>query len=356
MSNKAFIFKLALFVTPFVASAGLFQLKYESDGIPGGASANQPFLDALADEVNKKLPAADTKDKYLKGMSNANSMAAAGVTTSYGTVFKKMIVGVTASGGVDLGSKSLSDFGDLTKNPEQFAGFGAQAALVAGINVGNLFGFESSLLDLDRLNVYLSGFAMNRKFDAVTAKYFGVGLGAQYRLIDSQSWVGKSVTWTGVDVSTGILFSKLDVDAEVSLKKQFTTTYNGQAAVVNLNTSALIDAKVSTISIPLEASTGLRLFYFFKLIAGLGMDINMGSTEGNGSLSATGNASGTINGTNVVAKPIFDIDGSKGPDIANLRVFAGPHIEFGVGSVFANVHKSLTNKTVAVNGGVNFFW
>ncbi len=348
--------KLAFLVifTPFVASAGLFRIpNLTFNGNPA------PEIQAAVEaEVNEKLPSADTQEEYFSGMSDANAMSAAGVTTSYGTVFKSFLVGMTASGGAHLGSKSASDFKDLTKNPEQFRGFGAQASLIAGLNVGNVFGFDNSLFDPKKLKAYLSGFALDKKFGDVSAKYFGLGLGLQYRLFDETNWLGRSVKWTGVDIGTGLLYSSLDIDARINLNKTYNTSVNGQPVAATLtNSTALLNAEVSTISIPVEISTGLRIAYFLKFIAGLGVDFNFGETKGSGSMSSSSLVTGTVSGGGTIAgNPEFNVGGSEGPDFLNARLFVGPHIEFGVGSVFVNVHKSLFANSVAANAGVNFFW
>lgn len=350
--------KLAILiaVTPLFASAGLF--RFSSFDVTGFNAQQDAEIQLLVEnEVNKNLPSADTQDEYFSGMSDANAMSAAGVTTSYGTVFNKFLVGVTASGGAHLGSKSFTDFGDLGKNPEQFRGFGAQAAVIAGINVGNVIGFDNDLFDTKKLKFYLSGFALDKKFGDVNAKYFGLGVNAQYRFFDEIEWIYRTIKWTGLDISTGILYSKLDVDASVNLNKTYTGTYQGQPVSATLtNSRALINANVSTISIPIEASTGIRFFYFLKLIGGLGVDLNFGKTSGTGSLSSGSTVTGDVGGNNIAGTPEFNLNGSAGPDILNARVFAGPHFEFGVGSIFANIHKSLFKNAVAANAGVNFFW
>lgn len=345
-------------ITPLFASAGLFRLT--SFNITGGPLDGQEVAvqEIIETEVNKNLPSADTEKEYFSGMSTANAMAAAGVTTSYGTVFNKFLVGATASGGAHLGSKSASDFGDLGDNPEQMRGFGVQAAIIAGINVGGIFGFEKGFIDPSKLRLYLSGFALDKKFGDVNAKYFGMGLAGQYRLIDEKSLGANSVKWTGVDVGAGLLYSTLDVDASINLDKTYSTTVSGQTVDATLtNTRAILQADVSTVSIPLEVSTGIRLLYFFKLIAGAGLDLNFGKTKGTGSLSSGSSFTGTTGGGGTMSgTPNFTLNGSDGPDFANIRLFAGPHIEFGIGSIFVNVHKSLLQNAIAVNSGVNFFW
>jgi hypothetical protein len=352
--------KLALLLAslPFFASAGLFKLTYTG----GNLTANQarPILDQMEEEVNKNLPSADSKDEYFKGMTTASEMAAAGVTSSYGTVFKRFLVGVSASGGAHLGSKSWSDFSDLGKNPEQFRGFGVQAALIAGANVGRLLGSQpGGRIDLNRLKVYLSGFALNKKIGDVTADYFGLGLASQYRVFEETNWLGRSLKWTGLDIGFGILYSRLDMDATVNLNKAYSVQNGGNTYTGTFAGSALFNAKVSTLVMPIEVSTGLRIAYFLKLIAGLGVDVNLGKTTGYGTLSSNSldvEQTGGGGGPEITSTAAMDVNGSSAGDILNVRIFAGPHIEFGIGSIFVNVNKSLLENAISANTGVNFFW
>lgn len=352
--------KLAYLIAlmPFFASAGLFSLTCVN-----GTNAlqcdqqGQNVLNLIADEVNKNLPSASSQSEYFKGMSTANSMSAAGVTTSYATTFDKFLVGLTASGGVHLGSKSMSDIGDFGDNPEQFRGFGMQAAIVLGFNLGNVFGMESGgIIDPTKLNLYASGFAINKKFGDVNTEYMGFGVGGQYRLMDEVSWAGNSVKWTGLEVGAGILYSKLDVDGVVSLNKTYTSSVAGTTYTGTINSNALLNAKVSTLIMPIEVSSGIRLLYFLKLVGGMGVDVNLGKTEGTGRLSNNGPVTVSGGGETVSGTPDLALNGNEAGDILNLRVFAGPHIEFGVGSIFVTAHRSLLENAVAVNTGVNFFW
>jgi hypothetical protein len=343
-----------LAMLPFFASAGLFTITCNEPCPLGG----QEVFNLIADEVNKNLPSASSRQEYLDGMSTANAMSAAGVATSYGTVFNRFLIGVTASGGAHLGTKSWSDFNGLTKNPEQFRGFGLQAAVVLGANFGRLIGSEGGgAFDPTKLNIYLTGFKVDKKFGDINAAYTGFGAGAQYRLIDPKSWT-RLVKWTGLDVGAGLLYSKLKVDALINLDKTYSTTYQGNPATAAYTGNALLNADVSTMAIPLELSSGIRFLGFLKFIGGLGVDLNLGNTEAksslnNSSISANYDAGGpqTANGT-----AEFDVNGDSAPKFANLRVFAGPHIEFGVGSIFMNLHKSLLENAIAVNAGLNFFW
>jgi len=352
--------KLAYLValTPFFASAGLFTLTCDNGtGILACNNQGQNVLNAIAEEVNKNLPSAGSQSEYFKGMSTANSMSAAGVTTSYATSFDKFLVGLTASGGVHLGSKSMSDISDFSDNPEQFRGFGMQAAVIFGFNLGNVFKMDKEgWIDPTKLNLYASGFALNKKFGDVDTDYMGFGVGGQYQLMDEVSWAGKSVKWTGVEVGAGILYSKLDVDGVVSLNRTYSTTAAGTTYTGTMTSNALLNAKVSTLTMPLEISTGMRFLYFLKLVGGMGVDINLGKSEGSGRLSD--NSTVTVNGggESVDGDPNLSLNGSEAGDLLNLRVFAGPHIEFGVGSIFVTVHRSLLENALAVNSGVNFFW
>ena len=350
---KKFIFSLIF--TTSLAQAGLFKLiNVTGQGVVDDTQA-QAIATLVSEQVNKNLPSADTQTDFFKGMSNANTISAAGTTTSYAPVYKNFLLGLTVSAGADLGAKKFTDFKNITQNPEQFKGFGFQAAIILGLNANNFF--KASWLEAHPLNFYLAGFGLNRSFKEVNAKYFGAGIGLQYKIFNEKNWGSKSFKWTGLDLSTGFMYSKLDVGATIPLDDSFTVESNGTPFDVTVsNASALLNANVKTLSVPLEVSSGVRILYTLKLIAGIGADISLGSTSGNGSLSP-GNTISAVNGAdgmNAVGE--LALDGSKGPDFINPRFFLGPQIEFGVGSVFATLHKSLNKNAIAVNSGVNLFW
>ena len=350
--------KLALVIAsiPFFASAGLFQITCTNGtGLGVCAVEGQNIMNQIADEVNKKLPSADTKDQYLQGMSTAAAMSAAGVTTSYGTVFNHFLIGLTASGAADLGNRNFTDFSGLTKNPEQFRGFGLQAAIVAGVNLGNLIGSEGGVFDLSRLDLYASGFALNHKFGKVNADYLGFGFGGQYKLLRGTKWT-PLIRWTGLDVGANILYSKLKIDADVPLDNTYTTTNTGVTYTTNYSGSANFKADIGTIALPIDVSTGIRFFYFLKVVGGVGLDFNLGNLKASGDISNT-TVSASDGGANTVnGDATFDINGTSIPKLVNARVFLGPNFEFGIGSFFVTLQKSLLENAIAVNSGLNFFW
>lgn len=339
----------------FPAQSGLFKINVlAQNGITAGEA--QTVANLIAAEVNKKLPSAETQDDYFQGMSNANTISAAGMTTSYASVYKKFLLGLSVSAGADLGSKNFTDFKNIGKNPEQFKGFGAQAAVTLGLSASNFS--QATWLESHPLNIYLSGFSAKRSFDKVDAHYLGAALGLQYKIINDKSWGSKSLKWTGLELGSGLIYSKLDIQANIPLNDTFSVDNSGTSLDVSItDASALLNANVKTLSVPIELSTGFRVLYLLKLVGGIGADINFGKTIGTGSLSS-GNKITALNGVNGItdATGELNLDGGKNADIVNPRFFLGPQIEFGVGSVFATLHKSLSKNAIAVNSGVNFFW
>jgi len=135
------------------------------------------------------------------------------------------LVGLTANGAVDLGNRSVADIG--SNNAEQYRGFGFQAAVVVGTNLGNLLNMDGGIINLRKLNVYLSGFGINKSFAHIDAKYFGVGAGAQYQIMRGANLAGKGVKWTGIEVGSGLLYTRLYVHGNIPLNKTYTATVGG---------------------------------------------------------------------------------------------------------------------------------
>jgi len=324
------------------AEAGVFKI---TPGTAAGAFAGQQglfeaFLERLENEVNAELPSVETGE-YTKGMANATAMAMTGSATAYGPVFSLGLIGVNAGVGVDLGKgNSISDF-----DAKKAAGFGTQVAVTAGLNPSALYATPFT----ERLQLFLGFMAASRKVDDVEADFTSIGATAKYKLYAPKNLASSLVKWQGLDVSAGIRYAKLKGTFTQILNEQFTDSVSGQTATVT--GPATIGGDVKVFSIPIEASSTLRLAYFLNLIGGAAVDFNFGSS------TAIANYVSDIDlGGNGTATGELDLGGKTSPTMLNARAFLGTGVEFAVGSLNLIVGKSLNARAWSVNTMLNFFW
>ena len=362
MNKFLSIVTLSLLFSHFSFS-GIFKLvNRDYTGITGiSAAIMDDALDALEDEVNKELPGAENQAAYFEGMSNAAAYSSQGTGSAYGAVFDRFLVGATVGIGADLGERSLGDFISGDAKAQELAGVSIQGVLTVGANMGQFFSSsDDDWFQWDRLSLYLSFMTYSQTFSELDLSYTSFGLTGNYRLIEDQSIGAGTMKWTGIDIATGLRYSSLEADAEIRVNDTFDTDISGssQVATTTYNGLAKINADVGVVSMPIEASTGIRFFHFLKFIGGLGVDLNFGSTSGKGNIDNTSTVNINVSGGggSASARPEFELSGEEGPAFASLRAFTGVHLEFGVGSVFANVHKSVFDSSIAANAGLNFFW
>jgi hypothetical protein len=333
------------------ARASIVELTCTDKGIFPTLEVCQTAYNSLATNINnslKDLPDGLQDGTYAGGVANSNAMASAGTGVVYGASYSYGLVGAGLGLGVDLGqgnslSKVISGDFDIYK----FAGFGAQGSAFVGVNPGAFasgtwFGF----IEPSRLRVYLSYLSMNRKIRGVGFEFSNYGLVGQYRIMQEKSWGLNVLKWGGVDLSSGFKYSKMKVDYSQNVNQ----SANSGGQTISFNGPISIFADSSNFSIPIEASTSLRMLYVLNFIGGLGADINLGQTD----LGAKFGAEVQGAGSSGTAKA--KIGSAKKPTAVNLRGFAGTAFEFAVGSLYANVQKSLTAGVWGVNLGVNLFW
>jgi len=356
--------RFSFFTTKFLTIAGvsilsagaqaadLVQLTCTNKGSFASLSQCQDSFDTLAANINTNLsdlPPGFDDGTYAGGVANSNAMASAGTGVVYGSSFKYGLIGGGFGLGVDLGAgNSLSDIISGNIDTDALAGFAAQGSAILGFNPGAVtkatwFG----LIDPTRLRLYLSFMSMDRSFDTASVSFSNFGIVGQYRLIPEKSLGLNVVKWGGVDVTSGLKYSKM----KIGFSQDVNQTTGAGATQVTLDAPLTFYADSSNFSIPIEASTSVRLLYVLNFVGGLGADINFGSTglgvNLDGDISGGSGAEGTVVG---------NIGADASPKIMNLRGFVGAQFEFAIGSIYANIQKSLTAGVWGANLGVNFFY
>jgi hypothetical protein len=350
MKLKTFITQTLGFVF-FVTAVGsahaqVFKITPGSQGTFPTAQAYNDFLNALETEVNSNLPSVET-GQYTKGIANATAMASTGTSAVYGSSFSYGLFGINGGIGLDLGEgNSLSDF-----DTKKVAGFGAQAAVVLGFNPGAVTTANWWVVDPARLRLYLSFLKMDRTFDGAEVSFSSLGFVGQYRLIPEKSLGLNTVKWNGVDISTGFRMAKMKLEFTQNLEVVFEQDVGGTPETATVNGPITIGGDVNVFSIPVEASTSVRLLYFLNLIGGLGADINLGSSKSiaaynaNIALPQSATATGDL-----------DLGGNAKPSPVNMRAFAGVGFEFAIGTLNLIASKSLNTGTWGLGAGLNFFF
>ena len=331
------------------------QLDLIQDAIEGAVTTDLvPKVEQL---VRDKLGRYDFKP-FLEGMGNANATALQGLRVDYASDPKVFVLGGGAGVGLNLGDFSPREvldgaFFDIEESQRiPGVGVGLAGNIMLGLNLGI---FSPDSLDfMNDIDIYFNIFYLPLEISAFEVNVFNIGLNAQYSLLESKSLLHGLFGWTGIRIGSGLnyyssslLVNKVKVGStsanasvnvpEVGEDLQLRTTWDANIS---------FGAKVRTFVIPTDISTGIRLFYFLSLYAGLGADLIFGSSRlevGNDASVAT-TAPDLNNQLIHTASTDLTIEESNSPELFNLRTFAGLQIDiFAFKLFFQGTYETITN-------------
>ncbi len=248
---------------------------------PGADFAAQLGIDLteletrLRDELEGIFQVVQPKN-YLRALADATAFSGKGLGVDYASNPQVLSVGAGVNISVGFGDKGF----DEPRSDQPVLGLAANFSIMAG---GNLEAM--GIKGMDKLNVYANYFTRTGSIDQLTATLTNMGVHAQYKLIapkKRKARKGLLVEWGGLDLITGFQYSHIglrleepDLDSDVILQDRGGSGDED----VRFTASGKFDLSMTTYSIPLEAATNLRVFYFVSLFGGVGVDIQVGKSE-----------------------------------------------------------------------------
>jgi hypothetical protein len=350
-------FFAALALIPTVCHAGFLTI---TDRVyPSGAP--QILIDAIDDvfntfetEINSSLPSVDG-EKYAQGIANSLITATGSLGADYSSDIDMFVVGVNAGIGGDLGTASLTGLASGTSSATDIAGAAAGATVLVGANLGFVPNFIP-LIDMNRATGYLSFLSFNRSFDSFEVGTTSFGLMGQYEVLSGKSVGLGAVKWNGVKLTSGLRYNKVKFVGSTSITESLTDNVPGGSMTATINANLEFGATASAWTIPIEASSSVRLGWILGLYAGAGTDLSFGSSKGiaGGDGPITVTTTGSVGAISANADlTIADADVS--PTLANFRYFGGAQFELGVFAL--NIQYTGTfNNTLALQVGAKAFW
>ena len=317
-------------------------------------------LNQLENDINKNMDLS-IADDFLSAMANAGALTGKGMTVDYASnpelfsVGGAISVGIYSKGG--LNNAAFNDaFATSTSNVSLPA---IGAAITAAGNIGvslqkfklNKIGF----FDPSKLSAYFSFFSVSQQIDKVNLGTTSVGLHAVYKVLDP--WApsfkfGKYVfNWGGLDVNTGFDYISQKLIFERTFQQATAGNSSGTGVFVAWDPKGTLGAKTGIFSIPFEVSTNVQILYILSLYTGLGLDINMGSSDSIVTLE------GPLTGTNATLGQVFsgyaklDLGESAIPTTLTLRPFFGLQVNISLLKVFAQMNLT-TNSTYGFQAGL----
>jgi hypothetical protein len=353
-TKNRFLFFLIMGLSA-ISEAGVFRItnrqygNLDSNALPAVQTEIDNAFNLMEQQVNTQLSQFDASN-YLQGVANSTALASNGITHDSANRFRYFLFSI--GGGV---AADLSDSSGVSSNSDvnNFSGLSGTYQMT--------FGFRSTLfripkfwvIEPERLKIYFGVASQKFKKDQLDFNFSTYSLMFQYRFFYDYRLAWGLFRWGGVQLTTGIKSSHLKILYTESFNK--TQTQNLSAPgnpTLNMafNATAQLGAETSATTIPVDVSSSIGLFYLFDLYAGVGTDINAGTTKSiisaPGSVTAT-ETSGTL-GT-MSGDIEFDLGESAKSQSFVTRSFVGAALDFRIFSVGIQYTKAVSNSTQGVS-------
>jgi hypothetical protein len=337
---------LAMALSP---SAQALQFKITDRNATAFQAQANALADALEDIVNNSLFPAGVDEQFLRAMGNASAGATRGMGTDPVSQWDNVSVTAQLGAAIETPDPNKKRSG-AQKNQLPDIGLDGQAGVSVGLPAKSL-GIESSMLGLDanRLKLYANFMKINIPHigNGMRLGFSTMGIQGQYqwKKPDAGSWLYK---WTGIEVSSGLQYSSLDVGYATPLS--FSTSGSG----ISMSYDANLDLGVSTsiLTVPFEAATGVTLCSFLTLYGGLGVDLNLGGSKLEGGVS--GPVVGKDGGGTTVFTGTGTVDANSPeavrPNPLDARLFMGTQFNIWALRLFAQATFSSPHVTALLAG------
>ena len=206
--------------------------------------------------------------QLLRSFANTAAFADRGLGVDYQPDAGDLMVGVAAVG-------ALSTDATLGTSNPALDGAVANIAITVGTNLARW--------DHARWTVFANGFYESSSIHGLDGHLLTSGGHVQYRIL--QATQPARVQWTGLDVTSGVEYARWAIGIASTLTTHFTVTGTTDHATVDMASTGTLSVLASTVTIPIEVTTGVRFFDTLGAYAGGGLDLTTGTSTINAALN-----------------------------------------------------------------------
>lgn len=239
----------------------------------------------LEEEIDLQLEPYIGQDMLALGFANAGATAAHVGTQRSFNDYKHFAL--TVGTGVALSAPSSDPSVieqavlDIETAGDFYFGMATQPIAAAlGINLGRFVNNLYGTVKVGYASIPAGMLAEEFSFESLAA-----GFMLDYQLLETRRLPLGFLRWRGLTVGSGLIFqqneSVFEIDFPVDPVTQpiDLTPYPSLEATLEVEPTLTLAAKSSSWSIPLEATTGLRILWFFDINIGAGVDLAFGSSD-----------------------------------------------------------------------------
>jgi hypothetical protein len=150
------------------------------------------------------------------------------------------------------------------------------------VNLSTMAGLNLERWRRPRWTVFANGFYQATTIRGLVGHLLTLGSHVQYRALAGTR--PGSIRWTGVSLTTGVEYARWTIteSAETPIDTHFTAEGNDEGVVdrytIHMSSTGRLDVISHTLTVPIEATTGVRVFERLGLYGGGGLDLTEGSS------------------------------------------------------------------------------
>ena len=221
---------------------------------------SQQLAQRIAARIDQVF-ATDRVGSFLQTFADTSAFSGRGLGVDYGSLPDGALFGMSATGALATGNETF------TGSP-LVRGMAANLALMGGLNLAH-WGHP-------RVTMFANGFYRNASTDELAGGIASVGAHVQIAVIEPQE--PQTVRWIGVDLTTGVEVTRWTLGSTHPIGDSFAIAGSrGQTMEVALDQNGRFDLEAATATIPVEASTGVRVANFIALYVGGAADLSGGA-------------------------------------------------------------------------------
>jgi hypothetical protein len=272
-----------------------------------------PELVATAEARIDELYRVSRIDELLRAFANTAAFAQRGLGVDYDVDAGDIFVGVGAAG----------VHGDVA--------IGTTNQLLGGsiVNFTVLAGANLSRWHAPRWTAFANGFYETTTIHGLKGHLLTLGAHAQYQVVQPSR--PSNARWTGVAATTGIEYARWTVGTASSIESHFIAEGPAERSSIHMSSTGTLDVNTTTVSVPLEVTTGVRLLDVFTLYTGGGVAV----TTGDSTIGVQLESLLSINADNLpVGNATITASGDSSPSVLTVHAIAGTMIHTRHARVF----------------------
>ena len=274
----------------------------------------------LTDEINEVYNVLRAED-YMRALADAQAFSSRGLGVDYASNPKLLSIGVTANATVGFGDEGF----DEPQSDQPIVNLATNISIMAGINL--------NVLNKPRFKdviIYVNAFSYKANItDEIEARMTNIGAHVQYKFFRREDRLRHGIfQWGGIDVTGGIEYAQMGISLERDeLGSDLGVDGSTTESNVTFDGRGTFDIDTKTVTLPIEASTNVRLLTLLSLFGGLGIDLQMGGNDMKVQLDGTLTGEDPSGGADIeIGTAHVEIDESSGPSRGKLRFFGGAQL------------------------------